>query len=59
MSVYTDHGYTDRNDYLEQLAGEYGAPIEAVHALADMLGPDEDFDGLVIGIADWDWENEY
>lgn len=55
MSIYQEHGYKDREDYLRQLAADNGADVEAVFALADMLGPDEDFDGLVAGVEDWDW----
>jgi hypothetical protein len=52
MSIYTDHGYKDRNDYLKSLAEDNGVDEEIVFTLADILGPDEDFDGLVIAIED-------
>ena len=52
MSVYTKKGYTNRKDYLESLSDEYRVPCEAVFALASMLGPDEDFDGLVTSLED-------
>lgn len=51
-SVYKDHGYEDRKDYLESLAEDY--PREVVMALADLLGPEEDFDGLVTMLEDHD-----
>jgi hypothetical protein len=51
MNAYTANGYTDRADYLETLCDEY--PPEAVHTLADLLGPDEDFDGLVTSLEDF------
>ena len=44
--IYREYGYDDRDDYLRSLADDYGVPEEAVQALADILGPDEDFDGL-------------
>jgi len=47
---YTANGYADRADYLVNLCDEYDA--DAVHTLADLLGPDEDFDGLVTSLED-------
>jgi len=58
MSVYTDEGYKDRNDYLESLADEYGLDIKTVKLAADMLGPNEDFDGLVTTLEDMSMEYE-
>lgn len=54
MSVYREQGYQDRRAYLEGLAEEY--PREAVFALASMLGPSEDFDGLVTALEDADFD---
>lgn len=53
MNVYTENGYKSRADYLRCLAEEHGVPIETVLALADLLGPDEDFDGLVTELEDY------
>lgn len=50
-NAYTNNGYTDRADYLATLCEEY--PREIVHTLADLLGPDEDFDGLVSSLEDF------
>ena len=50
--VYNENGYADRADYLNSLAEDYGIPAEAVLALAEVLGPDEDFDGLVSNLED-------
>lgn len=48
MSVYQDNGYEDREDYLSCMAEDYGLDLEqVVRPLADLLGPNEDFDGLV------------
>ena len=52
MSIYTENGYKIRRDYLKSLADEYCIPCETVFALASMLGPDEDFDGLVTSLED-------
>jgi len=49
---YLDNGYDSRSDYLLSLADEYGVPMSVVFALADVLGPNEDFDGLVIALED-------
>lgn len=50
--VYVANGYENREDYLECLAEEYGVDLESVKALADLMGPTEDFDGLVTTIQD-------
>lgn len=47
MSVYTENGYTNRTEYLRSLSEDYGVDMETVMALANLLGPEEDFDGLV------------
>lgn len=53
MSVYTDEGYKNRKDYLKNLADDYGVPVDVVFTLAQLLGPDEDFDGLISGLEDY------
>lgn len=50
--IYQQNGYKDRDDYLTCLAEDYGVPIEDVYSLADMLGENEDFDGLVSALED-------
>lgn len=47
MSIYTDNGFANRAAYLRDLADTTGVPLATVRALADVLGPNEDFDGLV------------
>ena len=37
--IYTDNGYTDRAEYLDSLAEEYGMDINVVLNLAEILGP--------------------
>jgi hypothetical protein len=46
-SIYREHGYIDRADYLDALAQDYNTPVENVICLAEILGSEEDFDGLV------------
>lgn len=47
MNIYQEKGFKDRDDYLEYLADEYEVEFEYVYELAEFLGPNEDFDGLV------------
>jgi hypothetical protein len=50
---YAANGYKDRNEYLNTLADDMGIDTMAVHMIADMLGPSEDFDGLVSELEDF------
>ena len=51
-NIYQENGYADRDDYLNCLSEDYGVSIEDVYSLADMLGENEDFDGLVSALED-------
>ena len=51
-NIYQENGYTDRDDYLTCLSEDYGVPIEDVYSLAEMLGENEDLDGLVSALED-------
>ena len=51
-NIYQENGYADRDDYLTCLSEDYGVPIESVYSLAEMLGENEDFDGLVSALED-------
>ena len=51
-NIYQENGYADRDDYLTCLSEDYGVPIESVYNLAEMLGENEDFDGLVSALED-------
>jgi len=53
MSIYTDNGYTSRRDYLDSLADDMGIDRTTVYMMAQMLGPSEDFDGLVTSLEDY------
>lgn len=57
-SVYTQNGYATRMDYLKCLAEDYGMEVLDVVALADILGPSEDFDGLVSALDDLFYSEE-
>ena len=51
-NIYQENGYADRDDYLTCLSEDYGVPIESIYSLAEMLGENEDFDGLVCALED-------
>jgi len=53
MNVYQKNGYENRKDYLENLAAWEGVDLQVVLQLADLLGPSEDFDGLVTDLQDY------
>jgi hypothetical protein len=50
---YKSNGYENRKDYLKSLAEDLCVSLTTVLALADTLGPSEDFDGLVVMIEDY------
>ena len=51
-TIYQQRGYYNRTDYLRCMSEDYGVPFETVKVIADMLGPNEDFDGLVTELED-------
>ena len=55
-SIYKQNGYADRRDYLSCLADEFGIDLDVVLLMADLLGPNEDFDGLVMALEDYEGE---
>ena len=59
MSIYTENGYKNRKYYLNCLAIDHDLPRSTVYMLADMLGPDEDFDGLVCAVEDAEANIDY
>lgn len=58
MTIYQEKGYDTRLDYLKSLAKDYGLDLPDILALAEILGPLEDFDGLVTAIQDYSGEQE-
>lgn len=52
VNPYLRQGFKDRGAYLRQVAEDYGVPIKTVRTIADMLGPEEDFDGLLVSLPD-------
>jgi len=53
-NVYKRMGYLDRKDYLISLSNEYDIKTNDVFALSSILGPNEDFDGLIVALEDYD-----
>lgn len=53
-NVYQEHGYYNRVDYLRCLSEDWDMPFMTVKMLANMLGPEDDFDGLVTALEDAD-----
>jgi hypothetical protein len=53
MTLYEREGYDNRTAYLQALAEDIGVDIKTVLTLADLLGPSEDFDGLVTSLEDY------
>jgi hypothetical protein len=53
MNDYIDRGHENRHAYLVSLADDTGVDLDIVRALADMLGANEDFDGLVTSLEDY------
>jgi hypothetical protein len=49
MSIYTNNGFANREEYLDSLREEYGGLVDI---LSSILPPSEDFDGLVTSLED-------
>jgi len=47
MTIYQVKGFKNRIHYIKELALEHGIPVSSVIEVANLLGKDEDFDGLV------------
>ena len=52
MSIYEEEGCTNRREYLESLAEDFGLDTQTVFAVASILGASEDFDGLLSSLDD-------
>ena len=53
-NIYQMNGYENRKEYLTAMSEAYGVDEETVFLLADMLGKDEDFDGLISMLEDYE-----
>ena len=54
-NIYIENGYQSRKDYLISLSEEYDVDKSIVFSIASMLGSEEDFDGLVSMIQDYEY----
>ena len=54
-NIYQQNGYADRDNYLTCLSEDYGVSIEDMYSLAEMLGENEDFDGLICALEDTEY----
>jgi len=52
LELYHEHGVKCRRSYIAALADDYGVARVIAFAIADALGPEEDFDGLVTELQD-------
>jgi len=52
LGRYQEDGAIDRFGYLESLAADHGVEFDLVLTLVDVLGAEEDFDGLVTSLED-------
>lgn len=50
MNNYKKHGHETRADYLRHLAESFEVHLFTVEKLAEFLGPEEDFDGLITAL---------
>lgn len=52
-TIYQQNGFKDRQEYLESLCDEYSVDMYSVSCIAEILGENEDFDGLVSSLNDF------
>ncbi len=52
-NIYEHHGFKDREEYFQDLADSNGVDPTIVDMFAEVLGQDEDFDGLVSSLEDF------
>jgi hypothetical protein len=53
MSIYDPYNGKTRKEYLNGLADDFGISYEIVKTIADILGEEEDFDGLISELNDY------
>ena len=51
--IYVAKGYKNRKAYLKSLAEKYDIDYKTVVTIANTLGKNEDFDGLISGLEDY------
>jgi hypothetical protein len=53
MNIYIENGYKNRKDYLESLSKDFEIDLDTVLMMSDLLGSNEDFDGLITSLEDY------
>lgn len=51
-SIYEQNGFKDRRDYLKSVADDFGTDMMVVTGIAEILGENEDLDGLISTLED-------
>lgn len=51
-SIYEQNGFKDRIDYLKSVANDFGTDMMVVTGIAEILGENEDLDGLISTLED-------
>ncbi len=51
-NVYKQNGFKDRRDYLKSVADDFGTDMMVVTGIAEILGENEDLDGLISALED-------
>ena len=59
LDTLNEYGYNNLDEYLQDLADDYGLRVENVEALAVSYGESELFDGLVTACEDFDIYNSW
>jgi hypothetical protein len=54
-NIYIENGYQSRKDYLISLSEDFGLDKSIVFSIASMLGSEEDFDGLISMLEDYEY----
>ena len=54
-NIYVENGYQSRKDYLISLSEDFGLDKSIVFSIASMLGSEEDFDGLISMLEDYEY----
>jgi hypothetical protein len=54
-NIYIENGYQSRKEYLISLSDDFGIDKSIVFSIASMLGSEEDFDGLVSMLEDYEY----
>jgi hypothetical protein len=54
---YQERGFQNRKEYLADVADNHGLSLDQVLEIANLLGKEEDFDGLISECQDLEYAN--